>query len=106
MDKPIKDFLDPTLMRTVWGDYVQIADKYYQPGKFTTFVSYEWTSAAGRRRTCIATYFSATASSIPAVPFTALDSVHPEDLWAWMDGQRKQATSCLRSRTTATSATA
>jgi Protein of unknown function (DUF3604). len=32
---------------------------------------------------------------VPAAPFTAIDSYHPEDLWAWMDGQRKAGNEVL-----------
>ena len=86
--KPIKDFLDPTLMRTVWQDYVQIADKYYQPGKFTTFVSYEWTSQPGGENMHRNIFFR-DSKRVPDVPFTALDSVHPEDL-VGLDGRPAQ----------------
>ena len=93
-NEPIKDFLDPKVMASVWNDYVQIADKYYRPGKFTTFVSYEWTSAPGGQNLHRNIFFR-NSKQIPAIPFTAVDSVHPEDLWAWMDGQRKQGNELL-----------
>ena len=93
-NEPIKDFLNPKLMANVWSDYVQIADKYYEPGKFTTFVSYEWTSAPGGQNLHRNIFFR-DSKRIPAIPFTAIDSVHPEDLWGWMDGQRKQGNELL-----------
>ena len=36
--------LTPEIAGTVWQKNIEIADKYYKPGKFTTFVAYEWTS--------------------------------------------------------------
>ena len=42
-NKPIKELLSPDVAGTVWKQVIAIADKYYQPGKFTTFVAYEWT---------------------------------------------------------------
>jgi len=93
-NEPIKDFLEPKMMESVWTDYVQIADKYYQPGKFTTFVSYEWTSAPGGQNLHRNIFFR-DSKKIPIVPYTAIDSVHPEDLWTWMDGQRKQGNELL-----------
>ena len=32
---------------------------------------------------------------MPALPFSALDSPHPVDLWNWMDGQRKAGNELL-----------
>jgi hypothetical protein len=33
--------------------------------------------------------FFKDCSKVPEAPFSAIDSDHPEDLWNWMDGQRK-----------------
>lgn len=49
-NKPIKELLDPKVMASVWQQTVEIADKYYRPGKFTTFVPYKWTSRAGQSK--------------------------------------------------------
>ena len=53
-NEPIKELIDPDVAGTVWKQIVAIADKYYQPGKFTTFAAYEWTSTPDNG-TCIAT---------------------------------------------------
>ncbi len=87
-NQPIRDLLDPKLMASVWQQNIEIADKYYQPGKFTTFVSYEWTSQAGGANMHRNIFFR-DSKKVPAVPFSSIDSAHPEDLWTWMDGQRK-----------------
>jgi hypothetical protein len=92
--KPITDFLDPQLMKTAWSQYVAIADKYYQPGKFTTFVSYEWTSQPGSQNMHRNVFFR-NPGKVPDLPFTSLDSQHPEDLWAWMDRQRSAGNELL-----------
>ncbi|MET0984924.1 MAG: DUF3604 domain-containing protein, partial [Steroidobacteraceae bacterium] len=39
--------------------------------------------------------FFKDSKHVPALPFTAIDSLNPEDLWAWMDGQRKQGNELL-----------
>jgi hypothetical protein len=76
-----------------------------QPGKFTAFCSYEWTSMPDNRNLHRNVFFRDCAK-VPDYPFSALDSTNPTELWNWMDAQRKAATSCSRSRTTPTSATA
>ncbi len=32
---------------------------------------------------------------VAALPFSSIDSTHPEDLWNWMDGQRKAGNELL-----------
>ena len=78
----------------VWKQFVTIADKYYQPGKFTTFVAYEWTSTPDNRNMHRNIIFK-DSKKVPEVPFTALDSYHPEDLWNWMDTQRQAGNELL-----------
>ena len=87
-NKPIKELNDPAVSGSVWKQVVAIADKYYQPGKFTTFAAYEWTSTPDNRNMHRNVIFR-DSKKVPDTPFTALDSDHPEDLWSWMDGQRK-----------------
>lgn len=39
--------------------------------------------------------FFRDSKRVPALPFTALDSNKPEDLWGWMDDQRKHGNQVL-----------
>ena len=39
--------------------------------------------------------FFKDCAKVPAMPFSALDSKHPVDLWNWMDGQRKAGNELL-----------
>jgi hypothetical protein len=86
--EPIKDLLDPKVAGTVWQENIAIADKYNRPGKFTTFVAYEWTSAPNSRNMHRNVFFR-DSKKVPALPFTSIDSAYPNDLWNWMDAQRK-----------------
>jgi len=85
---PIKELVSPEVAGNVWKQVISIADKYYQPGKFTTFVAYEWTSTPDNRNMHRNIIFK-DSKKVPEVPFSSLDSDHPEDLWNWMDTQRK-----------------
>jgi hypothetical protein len=58
---------------TVWKENISIADKYYQPGKFTTFVAYEWTSAPNSRNMHRNVFFK-ESKKVPALPFSAIVS--------------------------------
>ena len=93
-NQPIKELLDPQVAGSIWKDTVAIADKYYQPGKFTTFAAYEWTSTPNNSNMHRNVIFRDT-KKVPDVPFSSIDSDHPEDLWAWMDAQRQTGNELL-----------
>jgi hypothetical protein len=91
---PVKPLMSSDVAGTVWKQNVQLADQYYKPGKFTTFASYEWTAMPNNMNLHRNVFFRDTVH-IPEMPFTALDSAHPEDLWNWMDAERKKGNELL-----------
>ena len=91
---PVKAFMDPKVTATVWKENVKIADEANQPGKFTAFCSYEWTSMPGNRNLHRNVFFRA-CDKVPDYPFSALDSKLPTHLWDWMDAQRKAGNDLL-----------
>ena len=93
-NEPIKELLDPEVAGSIWKQTVAIADKYYQPGKFTTFAAYEWSSTPNNMNLHRNVIFKDT-KKVPDIPFTSIDSIHPEDLWAWMDAQRRAGNELL-----------
>ena len=93
-NQPIKELLDPQVAGNVWKQTVAIADKYYQPGKFTTFAAYEWSSTPNNSNLHRNVIFKDT-KKVPELPFSSIDSTHPEDLWAWMDAQRRAGNELL-----------
>ena len=93
-NKPIAELTTPAVAGSVWKEVVSIADKYYQPGKFTTFAAYEWSSTPNNRNMHRNVIFK-DSKKVPGAPFTSIDSEHPEDLWNWMDGQRKAGNELL-----------
>ncbi len=65
-----------------WLIILANADKYYEPGKFTTFHAYEWTSMPdGNNLHRVVIYRDAGDKTIKHLPFDMYDSVDPEDLW-------------------------
>ena len=93
-NQPIKELVNPDVAGGIWKQVVGTADKYYQPGKFTTFAAYEWTSTPDNRNMHRNIIFK-DSKRVPQVPFSALDSDRPEDLWNWMDTQRKAGNELL-----------
>jgi len=85
---------DPKFSSTIWKEVVATADEHYRPGKFTTFPGFEWTSNPGQRNLHRVVFFRAS-KSLPDLPYSALDSDKPEDLWGWMDSTRKAGATLL-----------
>jgi Protein of unknown function (DUF3604) len=91
---PVKSLASPEIAGTVWKENVGLAEKANQPGKFTAFCSYEWTSMPNNMNMHRNIFFKDCAK-VPAMPFSALDSPFPEELWQWMDSQRKAGNELL-----------
>jgi len=91
---PVKALMSPEIAGPVWRKNIQMAEQANQPGKFTTFCSYEWTSTPNNMNLHRNIFFK-DCTNVPSVPFSALDSVHPVDLWKWMDDQRKAGNELL-----------
>ncbi|HVM95233.1 MAG TPA: DUF3604 domain-containing protein, partial [Candidatus Acidoferrales bacterium] len=75
----------PEMMRAAWEYIVKTAEKYNDPGKFTAFIGYEWTSTPGGNnlhRNIIFRDGGQLAGRV--LPFSAYDSPDPEMLWKWM----------------------
>ena len=87
--------LDPNYLvqisRDAWKDIIGAADRHNDPGNFTTFVGYEYTSSTNAmdnlHRNVI---FRGDGNRYPELPFSRVNSLDPEDLWDWMDDLRSQ----------------
>ena len=81
----MKDFVTPELVRSNWAEYMATADKFNQPGKFTTLIAYEWTSIPNGRNMHRNVFFRDKG---PEAPFSAFDSIQPADLWTYQEKLR------------------
>jgi hypothetical protein len=83
--------MDEDFVGSVWERYLATAEKYNEPGKFTTIIGYEWTSTAGGNnlhRNVL--YRDGADEARQVLPFTTADSFNPEDLWEWMDAYEEK----------------
>ena len=77
--------LDKDFVRSVWNRYLQTAEQYNEPGRFTTIVGYEWTSTDGGNNLHRNVLYRGGANEArQMLPFTTNESFNPEDLWKWM----------------------
>ena len=79
--------MDPKFAKSVWLKNNAIMEKYNEPGRFTAFIAYEWTSNAGGgdnlHRNVI--YRDGRDKADQMIPYTTFQSENPEDLWKWME---------------------
>jgi len=83
------------ITRSAWMDSVNAADEHYEPGKFTTFVAYEYSSTSADNGSLHRNVIFAASDQVPEVPFSRMHSRNPEDLWDWMDTLRKAGVESL-----------
>jgi hypothetical protein len=80
--------------QSAWKDTAEAAERHNKPGKFTTFIAYEFTSS-GIGQSNLHRNVVFKNSNAPVQPFSLLDSRNPEDLWDWMDGLREEGVESL-----------
>lgn len=95
--EPIADIYDLDHMNGVWAETVAATQRHNEPGVFTTFSGYEFTTmtqvtdlaAANLHRNVI------FKDEAPKQLFTTLNSPNPENLWSWMNSEREQGRDVL-----------
>ena len=85
-DRP--GLVDPAGSHDTWMETIAAAERHNKPGQFTTFVAFEYSptyrsSGAHLHRNVIF-----KGPTYPAMPFSAVDSMHHEALWAYADNNR------------------
>lgn len=77
-----------TEYRSAWDETIKAAEEANEPGKFTAFIGYEWTSNTGGNNLHRNIIFRDSADKASMVePYTTqkpLGSDNPRDLWKWM----------------------
>ena len=85
---PLPEYMrDPRVMQDAWEKVIGAANDNYEPGTFTTFIGYEWSSAPGGKNLHRNVIFNADHAP---PPFTADHSDKPEDLWSFLESVRQQ----------------
>jgi hypothetical protein len=77
---------DSSAIGTVWEQIQANAEKYNDPGKFTTFIGFEWSSMPQGENLHRNVIFRGT--KVADLPFSAMDSTKPEDLWTYLETAR------------------
>ena len=87
-----KVLYNKSFFKSVWDGYLDVAEQYNEPGRFTTMIGYEWTSSPGGsnlHRNVL--YRDGAKQAANMLPFTATESENPENLWRWMESYEKKS---------------
>jgi hypothetical protein len=80
--------------RGAWQENIAAAEHYNEPGRFTAFIGYEWTSNTGGNNLHRNVVFRDNGDKARQVePFTVYPpygSDNPVNLWKWMDAYEKK----------------
>jgi hypothetical protein len=79
--------------RNAWQETIAAAEAYNEPGRFTAFIGYEWTSNTGGNNLHRNVIFRDNADKASQVePFTVYPpgSDNPVELWKWMEDYEKK----------------
>ncbi|WP_223826190.1 DUF3604 domain-containing protein [Spongiibacter pelagi] len=72
--------------KNIWHKIIAAAERHNEPGAFTAFIGWEWSSTpmgANLHRVVFTPDGADKASQY--MPFSSLDSQYPEDLWRWLE---------------------
>jgi len=86
---------DYDIHKSAWADVANAAEEFNNPGKFTTFIGYEFTTSTAVEGGNLHRNVIFNSSNAPIRPWTRIDSLNPEDLWTWMDGLRERGVDSL-----------
>ena len=83
--KMVNPFSSDKAAINIWQNFVEIADTYNEPGRFTAMTGYEWTSTpkGDNLHRCVILGDGADKTS-QTLPFGTFDSQDPEDLWKYL----------------------
>ena len=78
---------------SAWHDTIKAADEANDPGRFTAFIGYEWTSGTGgnnlHRNVIFRDNGDKASKVVPYTTIKPLGSDNPVDLWKWMDAYQQ-----------------
>ena len=71
--------------RSIWADFVEKAETYNEPGRFTAMTGFEWTSTpVGNNLHRVIILRDGADKTGQTLPFSLFDSEDPKDLWKFL----------------------
>jgi hypothetical protein len=88
----LKDSMpNPKLQAKAWNQIIDAVDQHNQPGVFTAFHGFEWTSTPDLRNLHRVVIFRDDAEAArQVIPFSIFDAVDPEKLWDYLEAYERK----------------
>ena len=91
MEAPTESIRDQPFNRTMWERVIDNAERHNDPGRFTAFIGYEWSSMPDTANLHRNVLFRDDAEKVrQTLPFSAMDGTDPEDLWRHLAGYERR----------------
>ena len=75
----------------MWERITSSAEKYNEPGKFTAFIGFEWTSTPnGNNLHRNVIFRDGKAKADQIIPISQYDTEDAEELWKWMNAYEQK----------------
>jgi hypothetical protein len=72
-------------VRSIWENFVEIAETYNEPGRFTAMTGFEYSSTpSGDNLHRVVVFADSAEKTGQTIPFSLFDSENPEDLWKYL----------------------
>jgi hypothetical protein len=78
--------IEVSFQRSMWNEVIAVAERYNEPGRFTTFAGFEWSARSDAKQMIHRNvlFLDGPDRTRQVLPFSRFDSDDPEDLWAYM----------------------
>ncbi|GGO78948.1 hypothetical protein GCM10011348_12040 [Marinobacterium nitratireducens] len=89
--QPYADLVTDAIRTPIWNRIIDAAESHNEPGKFTAFIGWEWSSipnGANLHRVVFTDKGGEEAKRY--LPYSSITSNRPEDLWTWLDETSEQ----------------
>jgi hypothetical protein len=82
---------DPAVAASAWKQITDFAEQYNEPGRFTAFIGFEWTSSPDGNNLHRNVIFRDGKDKADQIkPISNYDTDDPEKLWQWMSNYEKK----------------
>jgi len=76
---------NPQVKRSIWERFTKISERYNEPGRFSAFIGFEWSSVPqGNNLHRVVVFRDGAERANQVVPYSLFDSEDPEDLWRYL----------------------
>ncbi len=83
----VNPFSSDKLARSIWLNFVEKAETYNEPGRFSAMTGFEWSSTpSGDNLHRVVVFRDGADETSRTVPFSLYDSQDPEGLWKYLAG--------------------